>query len=199
MSQIIIDTAQSKDHPEAARVTARAMINNPLAVAVFNGAQEIFEIINRVSFESGWGRVYLAKEKDQILGVMRITEWPDCHAKFKEGYKLPPPAVALLKDSAPRMEQWLQTWGKRDPEKHHWHLTLLAVLPERQRQGIGKKLVNLYCDFLDSTGSAGYIETDRDVNVPFYESFGFKVMDKEPILNVPNWYLWREKNRWAVG
>ena len=143
MSEIIIDTAQSIDYPEAALVTARAMITNPLVVAVFNGAQEIFEIINRVSFESGSGRIYLAKEKEQILGVMRITEWPDCHAKFRGGYKLPPPAVAILKDSAPRMEQWLQTWGERDPEKHHWHLTLLAVLPERQRQGIGKKLVNL--------------------------------------------------------
>jgi ribosomal protein S18 acetylase RimI-like enzyme len=193
MSEIIIDTAQSKDSPEAARVTTRAMITNPLVVAVFNGAQEIFEIINRVSFESGWGRIFLAKENEQILGVMRITEWPDCHAKFREGYKLPPAAVALLKDSAPLMEQWLQIWGEQDPKEHHWHLSVLAVLPERQGQGIGKKMVSHFIDLLDSTGSSGYVETDRDVNVAFYESFEFKVMDKEPILNVPNWYLWRPK------
>ena len=100
MSDIIIDTAQSKDYSEAARVIACAMITNPLAVAVFNNEQEI-----------------------------------------------------------------------------------------------GKKLVKHYCDFLDSTCSAGYIETDRDVNVPFYESFGFKVIDEGPILNVPNWYLWRGKKQ----
>jgi hypothetical protein len=37
----------------------------------------------------------------------------------------------------------------------------------------------------------GLVETDKQVNVPFYERFGFEVVAQAPVLGVPNWFMAR--------
>ena len=44
---------------------------------------------------------------------------------------------------------------------------------------------------LDAAGVAGYLETDKDVNVPFYERFGYEVVGEGDVIGVPNWYMLR--------
>jgi predicted N-acetyltransferase YhbS len=71
-------------------------------------------------------------------------------------------------------------------------------LPSRRRgkrQGIGTQLVSHYCDFIDSKGAPGYLEIDVKENVSYYERFGFKVIDEAPILDVPNYFMWRQKSQ----
>jgi GNAT superfamily N-acetyltransferase len=83
------------------------------------------------------------------------------------------------------------TWAKRDPKEPHWHLDPLGVSPEVQGQGIGSRLMEFYCDYIDKLGAAAYHETDRPENVRFYERFGYQVIGEEIILDFQNWYFWR--------
>jgi ribosomal protein S18 acetylase RimI-like enzyme len=195
MSKISIHIAQSKEFPEAALLISRAMINNPIVAAVFQGKQQLMEAITRIAFERLPGQVYLAQDKGQIVGVMRVVEWPNCFPASMEGLELLPSMSMASKGSLTRLKEWQQVWAQHDPKEHHWHIASLAVLPERQRQGIGKQLAKHFCDFVDSKSSAGYLETDKKENVSYYEGFGFKVIGETPIFNEPNWFMWRPKRQ----
>jgi hypothetical protein len=49
-----------------------------------------------------------------------------------------------------------------------------------------------YCRRLDEAAEAGYLETDKSENVPFYERHGFAVIDRAEVIGVPNWFMLRE-------
>ncbi len=138
------------------------------------------------------GQVFVAKQSDQIVGVMRIVKWPDCQTSPLQGLKMMP---AMMKaggiGTLRRGLKMRGTWAKKDPKKPHWHLDPLGVTPELQGQGIGSQMMKYYCKHVDELGIAAYHETDRPENVKFYERFGFKVVGEESITGVPNWYLWR--------
>jgi ribosomal protein S18 acetylase RimI-like enzyme len=64
-------------------------------------------------------------------------------------------------------------------------------LPERQGQGVGSLLLSHFCEYVDERKQAAYLETDVRRNVHLYERFGFTVVEEEPVLSVPNWFMWR--------
>ena len=45
---------------------------------------------------------------------------------------------------------------------------------------------------LDREQAVGYLETDKEVNVAFYERFGFRVVERQVVIGVPNWFMLRE-------
>jgi hypothetical protein len=55
-----------------------------------------------------------------------------------------------------------------------------------------------YCEELDRTGTAGYLETDKPENARFYGHFGFETTDEIPVLGVPNYLMWRKVRSSAV-
>lgn len=97
--------------------------------------------------------------------------------------------------SALRVGSWLSVWSKSDPKTAHSHLGPIGVSPEAQGQWIGRRLMDAYCNELDRTGEAGYLETDRPENVTFYRQFGFEVTDEISVLGVPNHLMWRNARR----
>jgi hypothetical protein len=37
--------------------------------------------------------------------------------------------------------------------------------------------------------AVSYLETDKEINVRFYERFGFEIVGKANVLGVPNWFM----------
>lgn len=58
----------------------------------------------------------------------------------------------------------------------HWYLWGLGVEPSRQHQGLGGQLIQPILARADHDGLPCYLETTRQVNVPFYERHGFTVV-----------------------
>jgi ribosomal protein S18 acetylase RimI-like enzyme len=79
----------------------------------------------------------------------------------------------------------------RHPAEPHWYLATLGVHPEAQRRGIGRALVAHLLQRADAEACATYLETDRAANVPFYESFGFRVCEQSEVLETPVWHMHR--------
>ncbi len=189
MSNLQISLMEQKDIQQSAKVLSIAMLNNPHHMGVFmgNGEKErleietmFFELFNNLP-----GIVYLAKENEKIVGVMRMKS---CIGKVTDD----PDLVEDENDIDWRKSVWFKEWGKHDPVAPHWHLGPIGVLPTHQGSGIGSMLMERFCKEVDACKSQAYLETDLDKNVRFYEKFGFNVVSESEIFGVNNRYMLRD-------
>ena len=57
-------------------------------------------------------------------------------------------------------------------------------------------LLRVFCERMDGAGEAAYLETDKEINVRFYERFGFEVVGGEEVRGVmPNWFMTRRERK----
>lgn len=170
-------------------VLSEAMVDNPLHEAVFQGKSEkerleietmFFRLLNELP-----GIVFLAKEEQRIVGVMRM--------KSCQGGKAPeaPKAPKDENDINWRKHVWQAEWARHDPSSRHWHLGPVGVLPSHQGLGVGSMLMERFCKEVDACQAKAYLETDTDKNVRFYEKFGFALVAESEILGVKNRFMIR--------
>ena len=173
---------------KSSEVLSIAMLNNPHHRGVFlgNGEKErleiqkmFFELFNNVP-----GIVFLAKENEKIIGVMRMKS---CSGKVVDG----PDVFEDENDINWRKSVWFKEWAKHDPVEQHWHLGPIGVLPTHQGSGVGSTLMERFCAEVDACAANAYLETDLDKNVRFYEKYGFKVFSESEIFGVKNRYMFR--------
>ena len=181
---------EHNDIEESAKVLSFAMLNNPLNIAVFQGNGETERVvIERMFFELFHNRpgiVFVAKERDKIIGIMRMNS---CVGKkvTAESKKLKDE-----QDIDNRQAFWLNEWAKRDPKEQHWHLGPIGVLSSHRKQGVGSQLMERFCNEVDQCSAKAYLETDLDENVRFYEKFGFEIVSRSNIFRVDNKYMMRK-------
>ena len=189
MDSIKLSFMEKNDIQESARVLSVAMLNNPLHVAVFQGKgeKERMEIENMFCelFIALPGIVFLAKEKQNIVGVMRMKS-----CKGREATDTPENAEDE-NNIEWRKSVWLTEWDRHDPLEQHWHLGPIGVLPIHQGSGIGSILMERFCKEVDACLATAYLETDLDKNVRFYEKFRFEVVSESKIFDVKNRYMLR--------
>lgn len=191
MDKFHISFMEQNDIPIAAKVLSISMLNNPLHIGVFlgNGENErleiekmFFKLLNDLP-----GIVFLAKENNKIIGVMRMKS---CIGKVFDDSDV----VEDENDIVWRKSVLFKEWAERDPVEQHWHLGPIGVLPTHRGLGVGTALMQRFCKEVDNCSAKAYLETDLDKNVRFYEKFGFKVISSSRIFHVENKYMSREAN-----
>jgi len=90
-----------------------------------------------------------------------------------------------------RVARWMGVWRSHDPEGRHWHLGPIAVDAHLQERGVGGRLMQVFCAQVDAARDDVYLETDKPINVRFYEHYGFEVVGEEEVLGVTNWFMHR--------
>jgi GNAT superfamily N-acetyltransferase len=70
---------------------------------------------------------------------------------------------------------------ERDMQGPHWYLMILGVDPPRQGQGVGGSLIQPVLARADEAGLPCYLETQKTINVPFYQRHGFDVVIEDDI------------------
>lgn len=189
MGSFHISFMEQNDIQKVAEVLSIAMLNNPHHLGVFmdNGENERLEIEKMFFslFNELPGIVFLAKEGDEIIGVMRMRS---CTGKVVAE----PDSIEDENDINWRKYLWHKEWARHDPIKQHWHLAPIGVLPSHQGIGVGTELMKIFCREVDNCSAEAYLETDSDENVRFYEKFGFKVISRSDIFHVENRYMLRD-------
>jgi ribosomal protein S18 acetylase RimI-like enzyme len=189
MSHVQISLMEHNDIQQSAKVLSIAMLHNPHHLGVFmdNGEKEriqieamFFELFNRLP-----GVVFLAKQNQEIIGVMRMKS---CLGRIIDD----PGEFEDENDIDWRKSVWFKEWAKHDPVEQHWHLGPIGVLPTHQGSGIGSILMNRFCNEVDACRAKAYLETDLDKNVRFYRRFGFEVVSDSEIFGVQNRYMLRD-------
>lgn len=72
-----------------------------------------------------------------------------------------------------------------------WYLDAIGVEPERQGIGVGRALIRHGLDAARAAGVDAFLETGTERNVPYYERFGFRVVEEgEPAPGGPHvWFM----------
>ena len=184
------------DISQAAKLCAEAFITTPFTSTVMGGQnKKNLKNLTRgmEMILKGPGYVFVAKDGDQLVGVIRMVKWPDCQKSTPRGM------IALLGkifggQGFRNMLHFRKIWASHDPQEAHWHVDPLCVLPESQGQGIGSQLMSFCCEKVDEDGILAYLETDQEQNVRLYERFGFKTEETENIFGIKNHFMYRHRN-----
>lgn len=97
-------------------------------------------------------------------------------------------------DGLRRFGEYLDSVHRRLAPFQHWYLETIGVDPQFQGMGYASKLIKPMLSKIDQEGLPCYLETGSEKNVPRYEHFGFKVLEKSPVPGTPltNWAMLRE-------
>ena len=183
-------------------VVARGMRDNPINVATLGADPEVRLRRMHALFAAG---LPMTLRKGTLLGAFRdgllvgvLGMLPPGRCDTTPGEKLatiPRLLPALGIGAFLRTGRWLGEWQKRDLAEPHSHLGPVGVDAPLQGQGIGSVLIREYCARLDRAHETGYLETDKPINVTFYEKFGFRTIAEAPVLGTPNWFMRRPANQ----
>ena len=196
---------ESHEFRDAAAVLARGMRDNPLHIAAY-GMDPQRRLRCHRRLVSGLFRVspgqrpVCVERAGRVIAVAGVAPVGTCRPTLPQRLGVLPNVIACGPMTAARVGTWISAWTRRDPSDPHVHLGPLAVDAGLQGQGIGSLLMREICRRLDADRSTGYLETDKQENVRFYERFGFRVVGEAAVLRVPNWFMRRSPaeyaNRW---
>jgi GNAT superfamily N-acetyltransferase len=195
---VIIRELNRDDLPSAVGIIARGMRENPLHVAALGadtelrGARLIRMFTVALPLIHSKGVLLGAFEGDMLVGIAGMVAPGRCQPTLTEKLTTMPGFMPAVGGGAlTRVGRWMTAWAEHDLKQPHWHLGPVTVDAHMQGRGIGSALMNEYCARLDRLHVAGYLETDKLVNVAFYARFGFETIDSAQVLNVPNWFMKR--------
>ena len=169
----------------AAHLLARGMRDDPLHVKAFGPEAHLrvralarfFEPVLRRALNRGG--VYGVFLDEKLVGIYVEIPPGRCNPTLLEKLKFfpsvcfgNPPATTM------RVLQWVAEWSRRDPPQPHWHFGPVAVDAPLQGRGIGSTMMSDFCSRMDARKAMSYLETDKSINVRFYEKFGFKVLGR---------------------
>ena len=193
-----IGALEASEGAEAVNVVARSFRDNPLSFAVnevdpqrrLRGTYAFIAAAFAIKDYSSHTLVARSAE-GKIVGVCSMLPPGECLLSFGEKLRL----VSRLFSTGPRAlirtMRFLAVWDKHHPAERHWHLGPVAVDSELQGMGVGSKLMRRFCARMDEVGGAAYLEADKEINVRFYEKFGFEVISEEEVLGTQNWFMFR--------
>ena len=94
-------------------------------------------------------------------------------------------------------ENYCVSMMKRHIDADTWYIANLAVDPLYQNRGLARKMLDPFFDYFDEIGSSAYLETHSASNVPFYEHFGFELVEtgKLPGTDVTHYGMLRTPKR----
>lgn len=203
-SELEIGPVNAHEIDAVVAVFSRGMRDNPIHIAVYGPDPEV----RRQKIERSFGSAARVLRLDQhmlvarngdgaIVGACGMMPPGGCRPNLQQQLRLLPLILGSGLSTALRTMRWLGAWTKADPDEPHWHVGPLAVDASLQGQGIGSRLMEVFCARMDEAGEDAYLETDKSINVTFYQRFGFEVVREQEVLGMPNWYMLRRARQGA--
>lgn len=198
MEEFSVSSLERSQVPQCLTLLVQAYSSNPLYKAILgsdNAGIRRNERFMSIAAAAMRGETLVATSGGQLLGLLHFTPYPQCLPWQWRTIRLMPKLVLAAGWATPRLLVWRTAWEQIHPREAHSHLGPVAVQPEFQGKGIGKRLVENYCALLDGNGEASYLETDKPENVKLYGCFGFEVIKERSVLGIRNWFMWRPAAR----
>lgn len=174
-----IRRATADEAPSLAGTIARAFRGDPIHAWMFpgEGVEERFrrfvEVFDRLVAERGWLWI---TDAGAAVALWAPPGTEDEYAQIELAAR--PVMLELAGDGGARYDSFWAWADSHRPPEPHWYLDHIAVLPERQGEGLGVALVEHGLALAGADGVPAFLETARERTVGFYERRGFVVCDE---------------------
>ncbi len=181
-----------------ADVLGEAFYNEPIFVHIAGRAdfaRDFFESEFRNIYALLDCSFYIIDENDQVMGC---TLWA------KPGQTLSSSPLALLRvaetvldgagiDSFKRFVELAEFLERNHPREPHYYLRAIGVKNSFRGKGVGSSLLAHVLDMADNEQVPAYLENSNELNLPLYQKYGFKVIEKKNTPNggPPLWFMHR--------
>ena len=205
LDRLEIGALDASEKDEVLGILARGMRDNPLHIAAFGEDHEpslrrVRKLMSAAFSVRDFSHTLVARREDGVIvGVCGMMPPGDCVPDFKQRLQLLPVLLHIGPRATGRAMRWMGAWEKHDPEERHWHLGPLAIDAYAQGRGVGSRLMQVFCAQMDAAREDAYLETDKQINVRFYERFGFEVVGEQNVLGVPNYFMQRTRKGVRAG
>ncbi|MEE9249505.1 MAG: GNAT family N-acetyltransferase [Alphaproteobacteria bacterium] len=186
---------------ECADVLASAFEQDPIMVwfledagpSYKDKARQVFFMAVDQRVRCGWPVIAL-ENTNRILGVLHAT--PMFDDPWQDAYDTA--FGSLMEELGPEATQRLNRYAdlatacRRD--EPHWEIECVGVLAEACGKGYGRMLMDRFHQFAtrDTRARGVCLDTENAVNVPFYESLGYRVTRTGNLDWVKLWFMYRE-------
>jgi len=144
------------------------------------------------------GNVWVTRDNGHIVGTAIWYAPGDFPMTALRQLRIAPAMLPMLRfgrSMVTRLGQMEENAKAAFPKDPCWYLAALGVDPERQGQGTGSRLMEAALAEIDTNREAAYLETGEEINVRFYERFGFEICESAlqlaPAPGPTHWTMWR--------
>ncbi|MGH9205978.1 MAG: GNAT family N-acetyltransferase [Acidimicrobiales bacterium] len=190
---VLLDSAA--EQVQAAGVAARALRDNPVAMAI--SADPLLRLEMPYSFFHSQ-----MADTSSVTAAARLGHYVLAAAGAAPPGKCVGSMIAeeMRSMSAPlegasdedRLVYSGCVMASNDLPEPHWHVGPVGVEPGLQSMGIGKRVMEVLCNELDRRSGVGWLETDKPENVRFYAGLGFELVQEAPMLAAKFWFMRRD-------
>ena len=200
LAVIELYTVQYKALVRLAAMLVRSFDDDPIAKFMFagrrrrqRGLHSFFTSQMRHQFLP-YGQIYTAGDL-QGAAIWGPPGRP--RAGLRELAQLIPTAPFLVSFRMGRALRLLFEIDGLHPTEPHWYLEGLGTHPDWQRLGLASAVLAPILDRCDAEGLPAYLETQKEINLPFYRRHGFEVTGTLALSNgAPMlWLMWRDPAR----
>jgi ribosomal protein S18 acetylase RimI-like enzyme len=195
MPDIEIGKLRRDELPAAGALLGRAYRDNPWMIALLGDdpreRYRVLETMQGLRIAPLEPPSLVARRSGILVGVcgfdapVRASPSPEDMKVFFDV------AAGVSPGIIPRLQEMLVEFDRRAPKEPHWHLGPVGVDVDAQRQGIGGRMLERFCQILDAKGDICSLETEEWDNVRLYERFGWVTVEEAPVLGVPGWFMIR--------
>jgi ribosomal protein S18 acetylase RimI-like enzyme len=189
--------ATRSDHQELVRILERAFRKEELIsffvkqdARLVERGQRYFDVLLR---QLGFPQGELYRTRDTAGVALWFPPGFDVPVLglLRYGVEFPRVCGALR---SPAIFAALARMTARHPERPHWYLMHLGVVPEQQGRGAGTALMRPVLERCDRERVPAYLETSTELNLVLYRRHGFEVFEEwtVPFGGPRQWRMWRE-------
>lgn len=189
------ERAELRDLRQIAQVVAEAFIDLPPSQWLVPDRavrQRIFPDYFSLYVEHGIRHGMVHTVPDRAAAAIWLPTTPG-EGEFLDDYDTR--LAAICGPWVDRFRTFDQTLEANHPStRAHHHLAILAVVPHRQRQGLGSALLRSHHEFLDAEGIPAYLEASDPGTRDMYLRHGYQPLG-EPFTfpdGPPMFPMWRE-------
>lgn len=193
---------EASERADAVATLARAFHRDPLfdfliPDAVSQARAALTFLGSLVADAAPFGEVWVARSGEAILGA---AVWLPPGAYPRSARRN---ALSLAHDlrSAHRIGRRIvpaaRLYAEIDRAHHqvrepHWYLAVLGCDPGWQGRGVGSSLLAPVLERIDAGPEPGYLETQKEENVPWYRRHGFDVVEELRARGCPTMWAMRK-------
>jgi ribosomal protein S18 acetylase RimI-like enzyme len=174
---------------EAGDMLGRAFFDNPMAVYLLPDAETRLRPLSwmfetTVRYGDLYGEVYTTADSLDGAAIWLTPESPSMSRETIAAAGMMDMPQQMGAEAFQRlmvMKNHFDELRQRDAPERHWYLWTLGVDPPRQGQGVGGALIQPVLSRADAEKLPCYVETDKAINVPFYQRHGFEVLVEDDL------------------